>query len=677
MDVGLSILSGSSFVLSDRVGDIVPDPALTQGFFGDDTRFISGWRLRINGTSPQLISVAQDDHFSAQCFLSVQPPDVYLPAELSIIRRRAVADVWVEELLVLNHAREPARLDLRLDVEADFADLFEVKDGRVREREISVDRDERGLVFVYRSGDFVRESRIAVSRPAAVVPSGFHFQPEVEPREEWSVRFIVQPHSQERGRAWWPRWVGGSFEATTGRLRDDQRRWMARAPRVHSDWHGLERVYLRSVEDLAALRFRPDVQGRDEVPAAGLPWFMALFGRDSILASLEALPFFPELAEQTLTVLAKHQGRHDDPVRDEEPGKILHELRRGELTATGALPYSPYYGTADATPLFLILLDEHRRWSGDDDLARRLEGHARAALDWIDRHGDLDGDGFVEYQRRNEATGLENQCWKDSWDSIRFRDGSVAQGPVASCEIQGYVFDAKLRAARLAQQVWGDPALAERLRTEAGDLRDRFHDAFWIEERAAFALALDGEKRQVDSVTSNLGHLLWSGIVRASHAPFVAGHLMAPHLFTGWGLRTISSLDDGFNPIGYHTGTVWPHDTALGAAGLARYGFREAAATLADGLIRAGWAFGGRLPETFAGYASGLTRLPVDYPTSASPQAWAAAAPMLLLRIVLGLEPDHGRLTSDPVLPREATFVRVDGLPVSGRHHDVLAGTAN
>ena len=274
----------------------------------------------------------------------------------------------------------------------------------------------------------------------------------------------------------------------------------------------MARTYRASLTDLAALRLQPDLGEPATLPAAGLPWFMALFGRDSLIASFQALPYLPSLAAATLRVLAARQAQTREDFHEQEPGKILHELRFGELTASGARPHAPYFGTADATPLWLVLLDEYHRWTGDDALVSELEPNARAALAWIEDGGDADGDGYVEYARRNPVTGLVNQCWKDSWDSIQFADGTLARGPIATCEIQGYVFDARRRAARLAREVWGDPALAKRLEHLAAGLRERFREDYWMPERGCYALALDGDKRQVDSLTSNIGHLLWSGL---------------------------------------------------------------------------------------------------------------------------------------------------------------------
>jgi glycogen debranching enzyme len=373
----------------------------------------------------------------------------------------------------------------------------------------------------------------------------------------------------------------------------------------------------------------------------------------------------PELARTTLLALAARQAVAFDDFREAEPGKILHELRFGELTVLGERPHSPYYGSADASPLFLILLDELERWTGDAELVRQLEPNARAALAWIDLHGDDDDDGFVEYECRNKETGLVNQCWKDSYNSMLFADGTIARAPIAACEIQGYVYDAKVRCARLARTIWKDRALEARLETEAAGLKRRFNRDFWIEEGQFFALALDGDKKPVDSLTSNIGHLLWSGIVEDDKIEACVRHLLGERLFSGWGVRTMAEGDAGYNPIGYHVGTVWPHDNSIIAWGLRRCGYRAEAAQLALAMLEAATAFRGRLPEAFAGYPRALTGWPVEYPTACSPQAWASAAPLLLCRTLLGLEPVGGRLLVDPALPE--AIERIELLDIPGR----------
>jgi glycogen debranching enzyme len=392
---------------------------------------------------------------------------------------------------------------------------------------------------------------------------------------------------------------------------------------------------------------------------------MTMFGRDSILTSLQALPFHQELAATTLRELGLRQGTRIDDFRDEDPGRILHEMRYGELTAFEERPHSPYYGCADATPLFVVLLDEYERWTGDTRLVRELEFEARAALSWIDEYADLQGNGYVAYQRRNQETGLENQCWKDSWDSISYRDGTLPGFPRATCELQGYAYDAKLRGARLARLVWRDPTFAETLERQAADLKRRFNRDFWVDDGGYFAVALDADGRRVDSLTSNNGHLLWSGIVDKSKARAVVRNLMGERLFSGWGVRTLAVGEGRYNPIGYHVGTVWPFDNSFIAWGLRRYGFKEEAAQVAAGILEAAEFFDGRLPEAFGGYPRSMTKYPVQYPTACSPQAWSTGAPLLLLSTMLGLDPVGEHLLVDPALP--ATIGHLEVLDIPGR----------
>jgi len=390
-----------------------------------------------------------------------------------------------------------------------------------------------------------------------------------------------------------------------------------------------------------------------------------MFGRDSIFTSLQALPFTPELAETTLLALGERQGTHIDDFRDEDPGRILHEMRFGEMTAFEERPHSPYYGAADATPLYVVLLDEYERWTGNRRLVRQLEYEARAALNWINEYADLMGNGYISYKRRNEKTGLENQCWKDSWDSISYHDGRIPGFPRATCELQGYAYDAKVRGARLAREIWKDPSFADSLEKEAADLKRRFNRDFWVEDGEYFALALDARGKQVDTLTSNMGHLLWSGIVDKSKARAVARHLMGPRLFSGWGIRTLAEGEGRYNPIGYHVGTVWPFDNSFAAWGLRRYGFKTEAARVAAGILDAAEFFDGRLPEAFGGYAREITLYPVQYPTACTPQAWSTGAPLLLLRTMLGLEPIGDHLIVDPALP--AGIGHLELLDIPGR----------
>jgi glycogen debranching enzyme len=637
-----SVLDGNTFIVGDRRGDVRPEGGRDHGFFSADTRFISRWVLRVDGASLDLLGIDQDAHFAAQFFLTPIIAAEFT-APCSVMRRRCVDRVWIEEITVVNH-REPTRVvQIDLEIDTDFADLFEVKDEVVAKREVVWREEEGALVLDYEHGQFRRTVTIDPSETAEVTRYGMTFTPTLARGEQWTVTLRITPLAAQKGTTFTARHVSGGYDEVRKAKDEELDAWLSQAPVLDSQHAALTRTYRASLTDLAALRLQPDLTKPSTMPAAGLPWFMALFGRDSLITSFQALPYLPQLAAATLRVLAARQAVTRDDFHEQEPGKILHEERFGELTATGVQPHSPYFGSADATPLFVVLLEEYHRWTGDDTLVRELEPHARAALTWMVESGDADGDGYVEYWRRNTTKGLINQCWKDSWDSMQFADGSLAQGPIATCEIQGYVFDARRRAARLAREVWNDDAFADQLETLASELRARFQKDFWMPERGCHALALDGEKRQVDSLTSNIGHLLWSGILDDAAAASTAEQLLSAPLYSGWGVRTLGSQEGGYNPLGYHTGTVWPHENSLIAAGLARYGHVDAAATIASSILEAAPHFEYRLPEVFAGYPATLTSVPVAFPTASRPQAWAAGAPLLLLTTLLGLQPGAGK----------------------------------
>jgi glycogen debranching enzyme len=662
----ISVLEGSTFVVGDRSGDVHRGGGREHGFFADDTRFVSHWELQVDSRPLTLLGLDQKSHFLAQFFLT---PDVG-PAEqapYSVMRRRLLDQVWTEQVTIVSHRHAPSEVAVLLLVDTDFADLFEVKDGVDADRDVTWHQDEAdgSLTLSYANHGFERAVTIRSDPPARHAGGGLAYTLRLGPGESWTATFTLTPHARQPGAAFVDRTAArGSLEAQYATKTMELEAWLAQAPELETDDAALARTYRASLTDLAALRLHPDLGEAATLPAAGLPWFMALFGRDSILTSYQALPYLPELAATTLRVLAARQATTRDDFHEQEPGKILHELRFGELTANGRRPHSPYFGSADATPLFLILLDEYHRWTGDAALVRALEPQARAALFWIEDSGDADGDGYVEYERRNVETGLLNQCWKDSWDSMQFADGTLARGPIATCEIQGYVYDARRRCARLAREVWDDPALAWRLDQQADELRARVRQDFWIPERGFHALALDGDKRRVDALTSNIGHLLWSGLLSPEEAAVTADRLLGDELSSGWGVRTLGAREGGYNPLGYHTGTVWPHDSSLIVAGLARYGLDDAAARIGGATLSAAPHFEHRLPEVFAGYPAAATGVPVAFPTASRPQAWAAGAPLLLLTTLLGLEPGRTPATAalpatgDPGTTREATLRR-------------------
>jgi glycogen debranching enzyme len=648
--------------VSDRHGDVDASPDEAQGFFFRDTRFLSRWLLTVDGARPNVLSTDETQYFAAQFFLALPGRNT-----VSVIRQRVIGDGIHEDVTVLNHNVDPLELTLRLDAASDFADLFEVKDALEKKGEHYSRVEDDTLVLGYRRDDWGRETIIRSSKPATIDEGGFTLTARIEPHGEWNTCLFIQPVTEDGALAIKHR---HGDERARPNLGVSLEEFLASAPVLETDWDPLEHVYDRSLVDLAALRFESPLFPGASLPAAGLPWFMTVFGRDSLITSFQALPFTPELSQTTLRVLAARQATEDDPFRDAEPGKILHEIRFGELTRFDERPHSPYFGSADSTPLFLVLLDEYERWSGDAELVRALKPNALAALEWIDRHGD-----YVTYERRNIETGLENQCWKDSWDSIRFADGAIAKGPIATCEIQGYVYDAKRRSARLAREFWDDDALAARLEREADALRERFERDFWLPERDFYAEALDGDGRPVDSITSNPGHLLWSGIVSDERAASVAKHLLSDTLFSGWGVRTMAEGEGGYNPIRYHNGTVWPHDNSLIALGLMRHGYREEANRIAIALLEAAAFFRYRLPEVFAGYRRTHTGFPVEYPTASSPQAWATGTPFVFLRTMLGLEPDGDELRSEPVLPEQIGRLDLRAISFRGERVDVMAST--
>jgi glycogen debranching enzyme len=639
----VKILDGNTFVVSDSAGDIEASATDPTGLFSFDTRFLSRWVLTVNGERLSALSTDDLQYFETRFFLIPGGAAVYENSKQSIIRTRAVADGFHEQITVLNHDEKPFDLTLRLEAGSDFADLFEVKDALAKKGKYASKVERGRLVLGYQRKTYAKATTISAGRGAKFDRNGVTFRARIPPQGEWSAEVEVTVSL-----------LGGNSAAPKRAKRDlasGLDRWLRDAPRLECDWAPLENTYMRSLVDLAALRFSPLSAGRRSLPAAGLPWFMTMFGRDSIFTSLQALPFAPELAATTLRELGSRQGTRTDDFRDEDPGRILHEMRYGELTAFEERPHSPYYGSADATPLFVVLLDEYERWTGDRKLVRDYQHEALAALEWIDEYADLQANGYISYQRRNEETGLENQCWKDSWDSIAYRDGRLPDFPRATCELQGYAYDAKIRGARLAREIWKDPVLADELEKEAADLKRRFNRDFWIADRGYFALALGPDGTQVDSLTSNNGHLLWSGIVDKSKAKSVAKHLMGPKLFSGWGVRTMAIGETRYNPIGYHVGTIWPFDNSFVAWGLRRYGFKEEAARIAAGILDAAEFFNGRLPEAFGGYPRSETKYPVEYPTACSPQAWSTGTPLLLLRTMLGLEPLGDHLVVDPALP--------------------------
>ncbi|MFL5679153.1 MAG: glycogen debranching N-terminal domain-containing protein [Chloroflexota bacterium] len=687
------------FLLTDQFGDIHAD-SRGLGLYLGDTRILSCLGLRIGGARPVLLQGSVGGNFRGTIHLTnpsidrnpgakLGIGDSLASRKLGITRDRLLAnDALQERLQVVNHAEveEPVTIDLELA--ADDADIFEVRGypRRERGRLLPVGVDGPRVTFRYDGLDGVRRSSHVVftEAPTEVGPGPTTDRPWLSGWVQLRWTFTLAP-GEERSIGWTVWSTSSPPTASSDGLFPDPplltgddasvayHAWTRGTTAVQTDHELFNLTLTRGLDDLRLLINAGPDEGERYV-AAGVPWFATLFGRDSIISAFQLLAFRPQLAIDTLDVLAARQATEVDDERDIEPGKILHELRTGEMAATHELPFRPYYGSIDSTPLWLILLSATYDWTGDRGLVDRLWPNALAALDWIDKWGDRDGDGFVEYARR-APSGLLNQGWKDSHDAIRDRNGRQVEPPIALAEVQGYVFDAKTRLARLAR-LRGDTKLADRLEADAATLRDRFEAAFWLEDRGYYAMALDGEKRQADAIASNPGQCLWTGIVSPARARMVADRLLSPELFSGWGIRTYATGQLGYNPLGYHTGTVWPHDTSLIAAGLKRYGLHDEANRLVGSVFEAAQRFPEfRLPELFCGFDRETSPLPVPYPVACSPQAWAAAAPFLFLQTMLGLQPHADRAELElfrPNLPDWLGKVTLTNLRVGDAAVDLL-----
>ena len=643
----ITVVEGTTFCLSGATGDVAP--GTPHGLFFRDARVLSRWELRLDGESPHPLSVTAPEAFAARFVLRRPPQAGLADSTLLVVRERLVGDGLHESITLTNLGREATALNVAVHVDADFADLFAVKEGRTPPA--LAHAEVRGAELVLTRADGSRGIRVTATGDPLVTSGSLLWRTVIPPRTSWTVELLAQPTVSGAPGLHIRREEGIEASAAARKIRD----WRRASTRIDSDDPILAHVLRRSEDDLGALRI--EAASGHAFIAAGAPWFMTLFGRDSLLTGWMTLPLNVGLALGTLETLARVQGRRVDPLTEEEPGRILHELRLGPDNDE-TLGGSHYYGTVDATPLFVMLLAECLRWGGDPERVRRLLPAADEALAWVENYGDRDGDGFVEYRRATDR-GLSNQGWKDSFDAISDRAGRLAESPIALCEVQGYVYAAYLARAYLAETLDGDATGAAAWRATAAGLRNAFHERFWLPDRGWYALALDGSKRTVDALGSNVAHALWTGIATDKCAAVLIQHLAEPTMDSGYGLRTLSADMARYNPMSYHNGSVWPHDTAIAVAGLLRYahlpGSVELAQRLTRGLLDAAAAFGGRLPELFCGFPRAQFKPPVPYPTSCSPQAWASAAPLLLVRAFLGLDPDvpRRRLDLAPRVPED------------------------
>lgn len=663
----VTLVESQTFCVSAANGDLHDDQPL--GLFVLDTRVLSRWELRLNGHRPESLTVAVNEPFAATFVARGHAGVGRADSDLLLLRERHIGHGMRDRIRVTNHGLEPTGVVVEVFCDVDFADLFEVKESRVQPHGmIGRDLEPSALHFRQSTDRGSKAVTVTLSEPASVEPGVITWRVQLAPGQSWEACAEVAVTLDEVAIE--PRFRCGrddSDAVPAARLAA----WRATLPTVESDHEGLTRTIRRSGEDLGALRIFDPEHPDTPILAAGAPWFMTVFGRDSLLTAWMTLIADPTLAEGVLRTLARFQGDDVDPQTEEEPGKILHEMRFGAAGGLALGGGDVYYGSIDSTPLFVMLLGELRRWNPDDVVVDELLPNADRAMEWIERFGDRDDDGYVEYERQSDE-GLANQGWKDSWDAIRFADGQLAGSPIALCEVQGYVYAAYVARAHFAREA-GDETAYERWAGKASGLRRQFNEDFWLEEHGWYALALDADKRPVDALTSNMGHLLWTGIVDAERAALVADRLLSAELFSGWGIRTLATSMPAHNPVSYHNGSIWPHDNALCAAGLARYGFVEHAHRIIEAQLAVAEAFSGRLPELFAGLDRDEVPVPAAYPASCSPQAWASASPLLWLRTLLRLEPwtPHNQVWIQPELPPSMRRLRVSGIVLGERRLSV------
>jgi glycogen debranching enzyme len=654
----VTLVEGSSFCISTTAGEI--HPGSIHGMFHRDTRIVSSWSLRLDGHEVEPLAVITPHPNQATFLGRGRPGGEGRESTLLVRRERYVGAGMREDIILHNLAGTPARLTLEINADADFADLFAVKEGRVRKSRPADISADQGALQLDSGASSTRGVRIK-GEGAQYAPGSLAFRVTLPARGTWQTRVQVLPTLG--GKAVAPSYpLDHAIDRAEPTVR--RREWAEHAPVAWGADESLLTTLLRSERDLGSLRiFDPDHPEQPAV-AAGAPWFMALFGRDSLLSAYMSLSIDQNLALGTLRTLARHQGARENAASEEQPGRIVHEMRFGEEASLVPHSGSLYYGTVDATPLFVVLLGELSKWGLSESVLLELLPNADRALEWIESYGDPDGDGFLEYRRMTDH-GLRNQGWKDSWDGINFADGRLAEPPIALCEAQGYVYAAYRARAQLARRL-GQRSTAATMDARAKLLKERFNQAFWLPERGWYAVGLDRGKQPIDSLTSNIGQCMWTGIVDQDKAEQVADNLLGPQMFSGWGVRTLGTAMGAYNPLSYHNGSVWPHDNALIATGLMHYGFVEYAHRVAEAILTAAEAFGGRLPELFTGLGRDEFPAPVAYPGSCSPQAWASAAPLQLMRTLLRFDPNlpDGTVRVDPALPSFIPELHIDNIPL-------------
>ncbi len=670
------------FFLCDRDGRVPLKESHGYGLYYHDCRFLNGYEVQIASTPPSKLAATAHKGFEAD--LELTNPDLRMGGG-KLIQKEDLGIHWTrtidaaqralyDRFTVENYSLDAVEFPLSFRFGSKFEDVFTVRGMPTKVRgDLHEPRWEGGkLLFVYGGADGIRRSLTVSFSEAPTKTDGAAAEFDLRLEGRQSKKLVVTlALAEARGDGEPPgHQPTPDIERVRDRLQHSFQSWVKSEPQVDTDSHLVNCVMTRSVADLRILL--SELQGK-RFFAAGVPWYVTLFGRDSLISALQFLAYAPEVAQQTLRLLASYQGTKEDAWRDEEPGKIMHELRVGELAHTDQIPQTPYYGTIDATPLFLILLSRHAAWTGSLDLFHDLRGNVEHALQWMAKYGDPTGDGYLAYQVKSKK-GLGNQGWKDSGDSMVNADGSLAKPPIALAEVQGYVYLAKTGLAELYRRA-GDGERAKQLTEEAAALRQRFNRDFWLEDRGVFAMALQAGKKPCAVVSSNAGQVLWSGIADRDKAAKTVRRLVADDMFSGWGIRTLSEQEKRYNPIGYHLGTVWPHDNSIILHGFRNYGFDQEAARVCNGIVDAARHFpSDRLPEVFAGFRESDWGIPVHYPVACHPQAWAAGSVPYMLATLLGLDPyafEHKLRVVRPLLPRDAGRVTLRRLRVGQAEVDL------
>ncbi|OZQ67142.1 amylo-alpha-1,6-glucosidase [Paenibacillus sp. VTT E-133280] len=654
------------FLMTDKSGDIPDNDQSGLGLYTRDTRFLSRMEIRINNQRPILLSSAADENYISTIRLTNPHMEedgklILWRESVEIERTRFIYEGALYETFKLtSYYPKAIQFDFSVLLDADFTDMFVIRGfqhGKLGSKTGERSAPGERVISYLGADELLRETKVKWdTQESRISETGeVHFDVELKHQESVEIAFFIAPMINGNEP------LQHEPKEAMNKLRASYASWNASSTSISSDMPLFNKLYHRGVQDLRVLL--TDL-GYGQFPVAGLPWYSVPFGRDSLIAALQMLSSNPQIAKGTLLTMAAYQGQKEDEWRDEQPGKVMHEIRYGELAATNQVPFTPYYGTIDATPLFLLLTAEYYHWTGDLDFVSSLMPHLNAALNWIKEYGDYDKDSFVEYYQKS-SKGIANQGWKDSADSVIHSNGDYAEAPIALVEVQGYVYQALTRLAPIFKSL-GHEEQAEVMEKDAARLRTRFEEDFWMNDEQFYAIALDKDKKRVDSVTSNAGHILMSGIASPERAKAVAARLVAPDLFGGYGIRTMSTAATGYNPMSYHDGSVWPHDNSLCLLGLSQSGFTEEAITVMQGLLNAADQFEYyRLPELYCGYSDQLGA-PVPYPVACSPQAWAAGTPLTFVQALLGLQPNAltRQITIKPALLNGMNDLKVEQLQI-------------